>query len=390
VPLTAIAIAKKTTPGRYSDGNSLYLLVKKDGRKYWLFRYRDRTTQKLRDKGLGPVADLSLSAARNKAQEYRALLRDGKDPIDETKRLRQDAKAAKGQLVTFGFCATNCIDAIKHEWRNEKSAAQWTATIDTYCAALKPLPVASIDVGLVHKVLLPIWKTKTETATRLRGRMERILDWASAKGYRSGDNPASLRGSLKSLLPSASKLKNVKHRPALPHIEIADFVSELIDKDCVSSSALQLQLLTATRPNEALGARWSEFDIKAKTWTIPKERMKAGRDHKIPLANQTLRLIKALPKQNPTLLFPGPKDRAITSAATLKLLKELRPGMTCHGFRSTFRDWAAEVTSHPREAAEMALAHVLKDKTESAYFRSDLLDKRVTLMQDWADYCYSK
>lgn len=384
--LTAIAV-KKAAPGRHGDGNNLYLLVKEDGRKYWVFRYRDRLTGKLKDKGLGPAHEVSLATARTLAQLHRADLRAGKDPIEARRHALQEARVTRAKLVSFGECAARCIAAIEAEWRNEKHKAQWTATIDTYCGALKPLPVSAIDVGLVHKTLAPIWSSKTETAARLRSRIERILDWATAHNYRTGENPARWRGNLKSLLPSPAKIKDVKHRAALPHSEVAELMMELAKRKDLSATALQLQILTATRPSEAVEAKWSEFDLKNRSWTIPKERMKAGRAHKIPLAPQVVTLLEGLPKLDSRHLFPGKVGHSLTTAAPLKLLKGVRPGMTCHGFRSSFRDWSAESSVHSREAAELALAHSIKDKTESAYFRSEMYDKRIPLMEDWAKYC---
>lgn len=384
--LTAISV-KKAKPGRHSDGNNLYLLVKLDGRKTWVFRYRDRLTGKLKDKGLGPVAEVTLAQARELALQCRADLRAGRDPIESRKLALQTARLEQAKQITFEACAAGCIAAIRDEWRNEKHRDQWTSTIDTYCDSLKPLPVSAIDVALVHKVLEPIWLKKTETATRLRSRIERILDWAAANGYRSGENPARWRGNLKSLLPSPAKVKKVQHRPALHYSDVPKLMRDLEVRDDFSSTALQLQILTATRPSEATAARWEEFDIEKMSWSIPKERTKANKDHIIPLSPHVLSLLRKLRTTDSAYLFPGKGGNPITTAAPLKLLKSLRKGATCHGFRSSFRDWAAEISNHSREAAELALAHSIKDKTESAYFRTDMYKRRIPLMKDWASYC---
>lgn len=388
--LTAIKV-KNAKPGRHADGLGLYLLVKPDGRKTWLFRYRDRITGKLRDKGLGPTTTRSLEEAREAAAQCRKQLLDGLDPID-LQREEFKAKAAEhAKRVTFGQCVDRYLEAHRDAWRNAKHSAQWRSTLDTYAAKLLPLPVAHVDTALVVDCLSPIWKTKTETATRTRQRIEAVLDWATARHYRQGENPARWRGHLKNLLASPAKLKKAKHRPraALPYAEIAPFIEDLRARDGQAARALELQILTATRPGEATAAKWGEFDLAHKVWTIPAERMKAGKEHRIPLSAPALALLKKLP-QGDGFLFPGRGDQPMTTAAPMKLLKELRPGMTAHGFRSSFRDWAGEVSNHPREVIEHALAHQLKDKAEAAYARGTLFDKRARLMDDWARWCETK
>jgi integrase len=387
--LTVIKIKRLDQPGRYNDGGGLYLLVKSGGGKYWLFRYRDRTTGKHRDKGLGSCIDVTLARAREKAAEHRASLLGGTDPIDASHQARVDAKLARAKEITFGDCAKQLIEAKKHGWRNAKHAAQWTSTIDTYCASLKPLLVAKIDTDLVSKVLDPIWATKTETATRVRQRIEAVLDWAAARKYRSSENPARWKGHLQSLLAAPAKLKNVQHRPALPYQEMASFMSILASKESLAAKALTLQVLTATRPTEAIAARWSEFDLVKNLWTIPKDRMKAGREHEVPLAPELAAMLATLPHHESGFLFPGKPKAHMTTAATLKLLQGIHPGKTCHGFRSSFRDWAADSTNYPRDVAEAALAHMIKDKSEAAYRRTTMLEKRANLMQDWATHCYT-
>ncbi|MNM86083.1 Prophage CP4-57 integrase [compost metagenome] len=384
--LTAIAV-KNAPPGRHSDGGNLYLLVKNSGRKTWVFRYRDRLTGKLRDKGLGPVGDVTLAKARQLAEQLRADLRAGIDPIDARKDALLAARLAKARQVTFGECAIRFISTAQSQWRNEKHKAQWTSTLNTYCASLKDVPVSDVDVDLVRAVLEPIWLDKTETATRVRSRIERVLDWAKASNYRSGENPARWRGGLRSLLPSPTKVKKVKHRAALSYADVPALMRELMPRTDFSSLCLRLQILTATRPSEAVGARWKEFDLGKRTWTIPGARTKTGKEHAIPLSRQAFILITSLRTTTGDFLFPGKPGKSITTAAPLKLLKSLREGQTCHGFRSSFRDWAAEASNHSRESAELALAHSVRNKTEAAYFRSDLFNRRIPLMNDWADYC---
>lgn len=391
--LTPLALkAAKKQPGRYGDGGNLYLLVKRDGRATWVFRWRDRITGKLRDKGLGTELDVGLAEARERAAACRRTIRDGGDPILDPKQTILAARLERARRKTFGECKDALITTRAAEWRNEKHREQWSATLNTYAAALLPLPVADIDTAMVVNCLEPIWASKTETATRTRQRIEAVLDWATARKYRSGENPARWRGHLEHLLASPNKLKAVQHRPALAYDDMAAFVGELRAKDGFGARALELQILTATRPGEVAAATWGEFDLNANVWTIPAARMKAAREHRIPLSAPAVALLKALPRRpdstDSDYVFPGlRKGQPMTTAAALKILKELRPGVVAHGFRSTFRDWAADRTAYPREIAEAALAHQLKDKTEAAYRRTDLFDKRANLMRDWAKFC---
>lgn len=385
--LTAQSVKKQTKPGRHSDGGGLYLLVQPNGNRSWVFRWRDRTTSKLRDKGLGPAWDISLQEARDAAKTCRAIVRAGGDPIQNALAARIALKVDDAKRVTFRDCATRYIEAHKAGWRNEKHAAQWDATLTTYCAPLMPLPVDAIDTGLVVSCLEPHWATKTETMTRVRGRIESVLAWATARKYRAGDNPARWRGHLDQLLPKRSKVQKVVHRPALAAADMYDFMRTLRGRSTVAARALELQILTASRPGEAAAAQWDEFDFAANVWTIPAERMKAARDHRVPLSLSTLKLLKVLPRiKGESNVFPGVKGRPITTAAGMALLKDLRPGVTAHGFRSTFRDWAGDSTTHPREVVEAALAHVVKDKVEAAYRRGDALERRARLMVDWSTF----
>ncbi len=387
--LTAIAVRNTTKPGRYNDGGGLYLYVPPTalrGGKRWVFRWRDKLTGKTRDKGLGPANDVMLAVAREKAAEYRQQVRDGIDPIAVAHEQRAAGRIERARQLTFGQCAKKYIEAHRDSWRNGKHAAQWTATLGTYAKSLAPLPVDAIDTALVIKALTPIWTTKTETATRVRQRIEAVLNWATAREFRTGDNPARWRGHLENLLPKPTKLKKVEHRAALPYVEAGSFMTELRAQAGLGALALELQILTACRPGEVANAQWAEFDLAAATWTIPGERMKAGREHRVPLSKPALRLLTDLPRIG-AFVFPGTKKgQALTTAAMLKALRSARPGYDAHGFRSTFRDWAADQTAYPREVAEAALAHALQG-VEAVYRRTDLFNKRARLMADWATYC---
>jgi integrase len=385
--LSAKAVERAQANGRYADGGGLYLQVRGES-KTWIFRYANRATGREHELGLGPAHTISLVRARELAQHHRAVILAGNDPLETKRRASMAAKLSQAKRRTFGECVTSYIDAHKAGWRNAKHADQWRSTLDTYAAALIPLAVDAIDTTLVLRCLEPHWATKTETMSRLRGRIERVLSWATVRKYRGGDNPARWRGHLSEMLAARSKVQRVEHRPALAYGDIGEFMSALRARAGLAARCLELQILTATRPGEAAGAQWSEFDLDGATWTVPGDRMKAGKEHRIPLSAPAVALLKGLPrKPKVTHVFPGLKGKSLTTAAGMALLKELRPGITAHGFRSTFRDWAAETTSHPREVIEAAMAHRLKDKAEAAYQRGDLLVRRTALMRDWAAFC---
>lgn len=384
--LTALKVRKTTKPGKYHDGAGLYLVVHPNGSRTWIFRWRDRVTAKLRDKGLGPVWDVSLEQAREKAKACREQVRNGGDPIEDARAAMAAKRVEFAKRLTFAECASQYIDAHKAGWRNAKHAGQWVATLDTYAAPINPLPVAAIDTALVLKCIEPHWATKTETMTRVRQRIEKVLDWARVREYRTGENPARWKGHLDQLLPQRNKVQKVQHHAALPYADVTAFMGELRNRNGLAALCLELQILTATRPGEAAEATWSEFDLDGATWTIAAERMKAGKEHRVPLSAPAVALLRSLPVQGP-YVFPGVKGKPLTTAAAMALLKRMRPGITAHGFRSTFRDWAGETTKHPREVIEHALAHQLKDKAEAAYQRGDLFQRRAALMSDWAKYC---
>ena len=387
--LTAAFVMKKAEPGRYGDGGGLYLLIKKDGRKTWVFRWRDRVTGKSRDKGLGRYGkyDVSLKEARQRAKKCRDMVWEGKDPIEEARAELEEKKLAYAMRLTFRQCTDRYIYAHKAGWKNAKHAKQWPSSLNNYAAKLMPLPVAAIDTHLVLSCLEPIWQEKTVTAGRVRQRIECVLDWATARKYRSGENPARWKGHLDKILPQPSKLKKVVHWSAIPYAEIGQFMQKLREQESLAARALEFQILTSTRPGETLGARWDEIDLQAKTWTIPGDRMKAGKPHEVPLSPQAIRLLKALP-QDFDFVFPGAsKKKGLGEMGNMRLIRKLEGDFTAHGMRSTFRDWAADQTSYPRDVIEHALAHGLKDKSEAAYFRSTVFPKRVKLMNAWADYC---
>ncbi|NVJ93337.1 MAG: integrase arm-type DNA-binding domain-containing protein [Methylocystaceae bacterium] len=387
--LSAVAVRNKSTPGLFADGGGLYLQVTKSGAKTWIYRFMMEGRR--RDMGLGPVHTVSLAEARDEALNCRQLVRQGIDPIEKRKTERLSAKAEAVKTITFKECAENYIKAHEPSWKNAKHIAQWTSTLTTYVyPTFGALPVAEIDTGLIMKVIEPIWATKTETASRIRGRMEAILDWASVRKYRSGENPARWKGHLDHLLPSKSKLQKKKHHSALPYDQISDFISTLRKQNGTSARALEFTILTAARTSEVIEAVWSEIDFENKVWTIPAERMKAGREHRVPLSETALNILQKMAEiQTSDFVFPGnSKNRPLSNMAMLTVLRRMkRTDITVHGFRSTFRDWVAEKTGFAKEVAEMSLAHAVENKVEAAYRRGDLFEKRRTLMNQWEQQC---
>lgn len=368
-----------TKAGIYGDGGQLFLRVKPNGSKSWVFIYQWR--RKRREMGLGVFPDVSVAKARTKAADARELLADGKDPIGE-----RDAE--KGR-PTFGALADQVVEDLKPGFRNPKHAAQWTYTLGTLAAPLRELRVDEITTDDVLKVLKPLWTTKPETASRLRGRIERVLDAARVRGFRTAENPARWRGQLSHLLPPPKKLSRGKHA-AMPYEQVPAFMRMLRSREGVAARALEFAILTAARTGEVLGAQWSEFDLEAKVWTVPRERMKAGRPHRVPLCKRAVAIIEEMKKlSRADHVFPGTKrDAPLSNMSLTAVLKRMKlDAYTVHGFRSAFRDWAGDETHHPHEAIEFALAHVVGSKTEAAYRRSDALDHRKRLMDDWAAYC---
>ncbi len=376
--------------GLHHDGRGLYLQVKNGGRS-WVFRYM--LSGKSRYMGLGPYPGVTLAEARREAGACRKLLLGGTDPIEARQQHRQASRLQAAQSVTFEFCAKRYIEDHSAGWRNAKHAEQWSSTLETYAyPVFGSLPIQAIDTGLVTKVLGPIWRDKTETATRVRQRMEAVLDWATAHGHRSGDNPARWRGHLDKLFPKRSRVQRVDHHDALPYSELPAFFAELSKRKTISAKALAFTILTAARSGEVRGAVLAE--ITGTVWTVPGERTKSGREHRVPLSDAALNILRSLDylsDEGDALLFPGLRGKPLSDATMRKYLQQDmgKPRLTVHGFRSTFRDWAAECTNFPREIAEAALAHVLRDKTEAAYQRGDMLERRRMLMEAWARFCTS-
>ncbi|MDO9404844.1 MAG: tyrosine-type recombinase/integrase [Polaromonas sp.] len=394
--LSALAISRLQQPGYYSDGGNLILQVTASGSKSWLFRYSKG--KRKREMGLGPLPTVSLANAREKAAACRLQLLEGEDPIDVRKVSRAKLRAEVARALTFRQCADRCIADRRESWKNSKHAQQWENTLATYVYPhIGDLNVAEIDVIGVRKCLDPIWKTKTETATRVRQRMENVFDWAKAHNLRSDENPAAWKGHLQVVMASPNKIKGVEHHTALEVDRIAEFMGTLVNRSGTAALALNFLIQTACRTNEVLGATWKEVDFKQKIWTIPAERMKAGVTHQVPLSVETCEWLRthSVGKANTAYLFEGTKaDKPLSNMSMLELIRGLKletkskAAVTVHGFRSTFRQWAAEHSEHPREVAEHALAHRLPDKVEAAYQRGTLLNKRRVLMQDWYDFLF--
>lgn len=388
--LTAKAVEALTEPGRYSDGGGLYLVIDSSGgsqRRRWLFMFK--RDGKRREMGLGGHPAVSLKDARAARDAAENDIRAGNDPIDA----RTDRKAATHakpvKVPTFGEVADDLLDSKQKAWRSAKHAAQWKMTLDTYCASIRKKPVDKITVEDVLGVLKPLWSRAPETASRLRGRIENVLDAAKVRGHRAGENPAMWRGNLEHLLSKRTKATK-GHHAALPYPEIAGLIDKLRERDSVSVRALEFTILTAARSGETRGARWSEIDSANKLWIVPASRMKAGAEHRVPLCARALEIIdlmKALPESE--YIFPSSVGTTLSDMTLAMALRRIHPGVTVHGFRSTFRDWCGNETHHPREVAEAALAHTLQG-VEAAYRRSDALEKRRALMNDWAAYCEPK
>lgn len=387
--LSVLKVAALKEKGLYADGAGLYLQVSGTGAKSWIFRYK--IDGRARDMGLGAVSTIGLAQARELAAECRRQRLAGLDPIQARKedRARQKLEAAK--VTTFDQARDAYIDAHSSAWRNAKHRSQWTSTLEAYASPIiGSVSVQDVDTDLVLKVLEPIWRTKTETASRVRGRIESILDWAKARELRTGENPARWRGHLSNLLPKRAKVQRVRHHPALPYADMPTFMALLRAREGIAASALEFTVLTAARTGEALGAKWGEFNLKAGIWTVPADRMKSGREHRVPLSPRALAIITMLAKTKLNdFVFPGLKPRRpLSNMSLLMLLRDLgHSHVTVHGFRSSFRDWTAEKTEFAGEVAEAALAHVIGDQVEAAYRRGDLFEKRRSLMKAWAQFC---
>jgi len=387
--LTALAVDKAKRRGYYGDGGGLFLQVSDSGSKSWVFRFKE--AGKLREMGLGSTDTIGLAEAREKARDCRRLRLDGIDPIETRKVARAQARLAAAKATTFKDCAERYIASHRAGWRSRAHAAQWPSTLGRYVyPVFGSLPVQAIDVGLVLKALEPIWTAKPETASRVRGRIESVLDWATARGYRQGENPARWRGHLENLLPGISKVRRVKHHAALPYVEIGDFMAQLKQQEGIAARALEFTIFTAARTGEVIGASWSEINFAERLWTIPAERMEAGKEHRVPLSDAALAIVEQMQAiRHDDFVFPGGKARQpISNMAMAMTLRRMgRADLTVHGFRSSFRDWAAERTDFPNEVVGMALAHAVSDRVEAAYRRGDLFQKRRLLMDAWAPFC---
>lgn len=412
--LTALQVTKLSKPGLYGDGGGLTLQITRAGAKSWLFRYmRDG---KAHGMGLGPTHTVTLAEARAKALDARKLLVDGQNPLTVKNQKKTAAALERARMMTFDQCAIAYIDAHKASWKNEKHRDQWTNTLSTYASPIfGKLPVAEVDTALIVKCLSPIWESKAETASRLRGRIESVLGWATTSGYRTGENPARWKGHLENLLASISKTTRVKNHPSLPWSRIGEFMVAIKKREGVAARAVEFCILTACRSGEVRGARWNEFDFENNIWTIPAERMKARKEHQVPLSDAALAVLKSMRSaaaasaDNPVdaksqgFVFAGTKKQELSDMSLTAVLRRMNSdeekpiwvdingdGITVHGFRSTFRMWTAEKTTYPREVAEHALAHQLPDAVERAYQRGSQLDKRKSLMTDWGKFCNTK
>ncbi len=375
--LTAVAVRQAKIPGRYADGNGLYLEVDASGAKRWMLRVVVRGRR--RDIGLGGTSIVSLSEAREKALAYRKIAREGGDPLLERRK-------AQGTIPTFKEAAEKVHAEHAPSWKNEKHAAQWLTTLKTYAyPEIGELPVNAIDTPMLLRVLSPIWLAKPETARRLRQRLGTVFDWAKAAGYREGDNPVE---GVERGLPKNGRLK--EHHAALPYGEVPTFVQTMhaVDAGLPVRLGFEFLILTAARTGEVLGATWDEIDLKEKVWTVPAARMKAKRVHRVPLSDRCLALLNEAARLGTEgFVFPGRSvQKPLSNMAFLMVLRRMKSNVTAHGFRSAFRDWAAEATNHPREVCEMALAHTVENKVEAAYRRGDLFEKRRQLMMDWSAF----
>lgn len=382
---------QKARPGRYGDGAGLYLLVRSAEAKFWLFRYSMHG--KMREMGLGPAVGPSkvlLADARMKARKLHDMVREGRDPLAEREATKAAVRAAEAKGRRFREVTEMYLSANEAGWRNGKHRQQWEKTLVTYAFPyFGDMRVDEIETQHVMQALEPIWQTKTETATRVRGRIETVLDYAKARGWRKDENPARWRGHIANLLPKRSKVAPTEHYTALPYREIGVFMSRLRAQKGLAARALELAILTACRSGEVLKACWSEINLDIGVWNIPAERMKNRREHRVPLSPQAVALLRDVFRTEIAWVFPGErKGRPLSNMAMAMALRRMgRDDLTVHGFRSTFRDWAAETTNHPREVAEAALAHTISDKVEAAYRRGDLFNKRRRLMEEWASVC---
>ena len=385
--LNALQVKALARPGYYIDGQGLYLQVSPSLSKSWVFRFT--LAGRTRDMGLGATHTVSLAEARGLATDARKLLREGRDPIELNRASRNVLMASAATAKTFDQCVAGLLATKEGEWKNPKHRQQWENTLQTYASPhLGKLLVTNVALPHVLAVLEPIWSTKTETAQRLRGRIEKVLDWAKAHGLRSGENPARWKGHLDQVLASPRKIQAVTHHAAVHVDAVAGFVRDLRSRDGIAAKALEFAILTAARSGEVRGATWGEIDHAGAVWTIPASRMKTGVEHRVPLSPQALRLLSVETDHQPDEpLFPAPRGGVLSDMTLSAVMRRMKVDAVPHGFRSTFRDWCGERTNYPRELAEHALAHVLGSKVEAAYRRGDALEKRRPMMNAWAEHC---
>lgn len=389
--LGALAVSRLKEPGSYPVGKvaGLYLQVASPTARSWILRVK--IGERRREIGLGAYPAVSLKDAHTKAQAEREKIRAGVDPILERRAAESMLRVAQASEITFADATKQFITARSHEWKNAKHGEQWRNTLSEYAYPIVgKMFVRHITREHVLQILEPIWTSKTETASRVRGRIENVLDWARVKGYRSGENPALWRGNLDHLLAKPSAVKPVKHHAALPYRGMYDFMKSLRKIDAAGARCLEFTILTASRSGEARGARWPEIDLEAGLWRVPAERMKEKKEHRVPLSSVTVDLLRALPRiedpEGNDLVFPSPRGKVMSDMTMLMIVRRLGAEATPHGMRSTFKDWASDITSHPRELIEVALSHVPGDSSEMAYWRSDVLERRRQLMEDWAQF----
>lgn len=388
--LNALKVSKESTPGYYADGGGLYLQISKSGSRSWIFRFS--LAKRSREMGLGALSTVSLAEARGIASECRKLLADGRDPIEVRNSERERVALEETDALSFKQAATDYIATNRASWKNAKHAQQWTNTLQTYAyPIIGKVDVRNVDTPMIVRILQPIWSTKTETASRVRGRIECVLDYAKAIGKRGGENPARWRGHLDKIFPAEGKVHKVEHHAALPYADLPTFMRELRQREGLSARVLEFTILTCARTTEALDVQPGEFQLRNRLWIVPAERMKAKREHRVPLCDRAIELVQTAidqPREG-KYLFPGEKKgRPLSNMAMLNLLERMGfPDITVHGFRSTFRDWVADCTEYPDSLADMALAHVVADKTDAAYRRGDMLERRRRMMEEWARYC---
>lgn len=387
--LGPLAVGRLTTPGLHAVGgvSGLYLQVLPTGARSWVLRAT--VGGKRRDMGLGGFPDVTLTGARDAARTARAKIEQGLDPIEERKAAKSALRASAAKVVTFEEAAKAYIVAHSPSWENAKHRQQWENTLSAYAyPKLGKLSVRDVEMSHILSVLEPIWIDRTETAKRLRGRIERVMGWATSRGYREGLNPARWRDHLDQQLHSPGKIAKTAHHAALGLGDLPDFMDRLRKAESMGARALEFAVLTAARSGEVRGARWGEIDLAAKVWTVPADRMKARKEHRVPLSPEAINLLSALPRIGGTdLVFPAARGGPLSDMTLTAVLRRMKVPATAHGFRSTFRDWAAERTNYPRDVAEMALAHTIGDKVEAAYRRGDLFAKRTRMMADWAAFC---